>query len=446
MAKEIEIFICQNCGEDFPKWQGRCPNCGEWNSLVKSKIPKITRSENQVKISQPEKFSQIETSGKNKILTKISELDRVLGGGIISGSVILFAGDPGIGKSTLMLQFAKGVKKILYVSGEESAAQIKMRAVRLGLDKNQEISILTTNNLDSIAAAVNSQKYNLVIIDSIQTIQDLETSGTPGSVAQVKILGLKLQKIAKEKNLPIILTSHVTKEGVVAGPKTLEHIVDCVIYLEGERYGQFRILRAIKNRFGSVNEVGVFEMTKAGLEEVKNPSGIFLENRQTNIPGVAISCIVEGTRPLLVEIQALTNPSSFGFPKRTSSGISLNRLFLLIAILSSRGKINLTNLDVYLNIAGGLKIFETSVDLACLASIASVVKNLLVDPEMVIIGEVGLSGEIRQVPQIEPRILEAQKIGFKKVIIPRMKLSKNFQIKIFKISNLQQALDLVLLK
>lgn len=445
MTKNKRVYVCRNCGADFSKWQGKCDMCNQWNSLVETNVIVESTTQKKIVSSKPEKISQIVTKKNERINTKISELDRVLGGGLMLGSLVLIGGEPGIGKSTLMLQIADGIKKTLYVSGEESNTQIKIRADRLNLN-NKNILLLNETDIDVILKTISENSPELVIIDSIQTIQDSDITSAAGSISQVKVAGLKLQKIAKENKIPIIVTSHVTKEGIVAGPKTLEHLVDCVVYFEGEKYGNFRILRAIKNRFGSINEAGIFEMEKDGLKVVKNPSSMLLENRQLNVPGSAVSCIIEGTRPLLVEIQALSNPTSFGYPKRTSSGISLNKLFLLIAILSNRTSINLANSDVYLNVAGGIKITETAIDLASVVSIASSQKNRITDPDMTILGEVGLSGAVKQVPQIELRIMEAQKLGFKKMIIPKTRLSKKYKIKILQVSTLQQALNLALLK
>ncbi len=447
MPKESKIFVCDNCGAEHLKWQGKCTTCGQWNTLVEMKQPKKTigiTGEKAVEV-KPQKISEISEYRQKRIKTEIDEFDRTLGGGFVPGSLVLLAGEPGIGKSTLMLQAVTKMKNVLYISGEESAPQIKMRINRLKI-KNPNLLILTDNNLENILKVISTKNPQTVIIDSIQAMQDPELPSAPGNITQVKLCSLKLQSIAKTEKIPIILTSHVTKEGVVAGPMTLEHLVDAVIYLEGERYGPYRILRAVKNRFGRVSEVGIFEMKQVGLVEVKNPSAVFLQKRLENVAGTAISCILEGNRPILVEVQALATKSIYGYPKRTAQGIDLNKLFLQIAVLGKRAQLNLFNTDIYLNIVGGFRVKEPAVDLASCVAIASAAQNKIVDPKMVIIGEVGLSGEVRPTVQLEQRILEAAKLGFKKALIPQTNIKAPKDIKVFKVRSLQRALNLALLK
>ena len=441
MARDKIIYICDSCGNETLRWQGQCPACGEWNSLKEVKSIKGTgsRAENR-KIIRPEPLDRIKFSQGNRLKTKISEFDRVLGGGFIKGSVVLLAGEPGIGKSTLLLQVAAKISgKVLYLSGEESEEQIKIRSKRI-INKGENIDILPSQNLaDLFAVPVNS--YSLIIIDSIQTIVDTTIDGQPGGIAQVKGSAHQLKNLAKEKGVPIVLAGQITKEGRVAGPKTLEHLVDTVCYLEGDKYHDQRIIRTIKNRFGSTGEAGIFKMTRAGLEEVTNPSALFLEQRAANA-GSAVTVIVEGQRPLLIEVQALTERTVFGYPKRRTQGVTLNRLEMLAAVLSKRAGVNLADKDIYVNIIGGLSTQEPAIDLAIGLAITSSVADQPIADDLVLLGEIGLSGEIRMVNDIERRLREAKKLGFKKALIPPLRERKfvSKQIEIKEVSTLKEAI------
>lgn len=414
------------------RWQGKCSACGQWNSLLESETEWRTEQKGRGKGRplETQKFSELKSKETSRMKTGIFEFDRVLGGGLVPGSVILLAGDPGIGKSTLVLQVIdalcnQSVMKdlssgILYISGEESGAQIKLRADRLGVAANN-LEFLAQTNIDDVIPTILQTKPKLVIVDSIQTMASSFFPSSAGSVVQVRESALRLIEAAKSKEICIILIGHVTKEGNLAGPKTLEHLVDGVLYLEGDRYHAFRILRSFKNRFGPTQESGVFEMKESGLIEVKNPSSLFLEERQKGISGSAVVATIEGTRSFLVEVQALCQRTNFGYPRRTSSGFDFNRLQLLIATLSRRCGLPLESSDVYLNVAGGFRLDEPAVDLGVCLAVASAVSGKIVDPDLVAIGEVGLSGEIRSVSNLEKRILEAEKLGFKKIIVPRMR-------------------------
>ncbi|MEW6407565.1 MAG: DNA repair protein RadA [Patescibacteria group bacterium] len=443
MPKSSKIYICQKCGERYMRWQGKCEQCGSWNSLQESEAPVIKsgRQGASGQVLKPQKFSEIKGKEIARYKTGIFEFDRAVGGGIVPGSVILLAGNPGIGKSTLVLQIVEALSEkssiipasrdprqsrdnhqssILYISGEESASQIKLRADRLGI-KTKNLDFLAETNIDNIISTILQTKPKLIIVDSIQTMAISFFPSSAGSVVQVRESAQRLAEAAKSEDISIILIGHVTKEGTVAGPKTLEHLVDTVLYLEGDRYHSFRILRSFKNRFGSTGEAGVFEMKEGGLCEVKNPSQLFLEERQRGVSGSAIVATVEGTRAFLVEVQALTARTNFGYPRRTSSGFDFNRLQLLIATLSRRCGLPLESADVYLNVAGGFKLDEPAVDLGICLAISSAILGKIVDLDLVAIGEVGLSGEIRSVSNLEKRIIEASKLGFKRVIAPRMR-------------------------
>lgn len=411
------IFVCSNCGEEYLKWQGKCDNCGQWNTLKEFSIPKShaqfskDKTASFASFSEPLELSKVTIKNFHRRLTKIGEFDRVLGGGIVPGTVILLGGDPGIGKSTLVLQIANKLENVLYISGEESAQQIKMRFDRLGL-KSSKIKIFSEIDLSSIINICQKEQPQIVIVDSIQTIYSSDFPSTPGSIVQVKECALRLQQLAKTTSTTVILIGHVTKEGSVAGPRTLEHLVDVVLYLEGERFHNNRILRAAKNRFGATDEIGIFEMTEKGLEEVKNPSKLFLEERLKNVPGTVVTATIEGTRSFLVEVQALTSTTIFGYPQRRASGFDLNRLQLLVAILQKRANLNLGSQDVFINIVGGVTIKEPAVDLAVAMAIAGSFKNKAIDPKLCVFGELGLSGEIRQVSHEQKRIVEAKRLGF----------------------------------
>ncbi len=413
------IFICSSCDAQFPKWQGRCTECGSWGTIqeIANRKSQIAKSSSPPAQTLP--LNSIAAENVKRIQTGIEEFDRVLGGGIVPSSLVLIGGEPGIGKSTLILQVAGKIPgKVLYISGEESGSQIKMRIDRLGLRDNA-IQFLGETHLETICATITETKPALAIIDSIQTIYSEDVPSEPGSVAQVRTSTVKLLEISKKTNTAIFIIGHITKEGVVAGPKTLEHLVDTVIYLEGERYHQFRLLRTIKNRFGSTSELGVFEMTNTGMKEVKNPSAIFLMERTSPVSGSIVTAALEGSRIFFAEVQALSSRANFGYPQRKSLGFDTNRLSMLAAVLEKRAGIHLENNDIHLNIAGGLKITEPAVDLAVCLAIVSAYKNIIIDSATIAFGEVGLGGEIRQVGQIEKRVQEAEKLGFKKIIMPR---------------------------
>lgn len=430
---------------------GKCSGCGAWNSFVEELVSDSKRSHHRTTSSvTPVNLSQVTFGKEHRIVTASPEFNRVLGGGIVTGSVILLGGDPGIGKSTLMLQegvaLASAAFPVLYVSGEESATQTKLRASRLGLDSDH-LFILAETNINDIIACVDRLQPKLVIVDSIQTVYQPDLESSPGSISQVRECAFELLKIAKHENVPFFLIGHVTKEGYIAGPKVLEHMVDVLLQFEGDPNQFYRILRSVKNRFGSTREIGVFEMTERGLEEVKNPSAHFLEQRRENISGSSVICTMEGTRPFLVEIQALVSPTSFGLPQRNATGIDGKRLSLLLAVLEKRVGLRLGTFDVFVNAAGGVRIEEPSADLGILISIASSFRDKVVDSESIIIGEVGLGGEIRAVPQVEKRIDEAAKLGFKKAIIPKFNLkglNANSSLKIAPVDRAEEAMEEVL--
>lgn len=423
MAKKDTIFVCNNCGAEFPKWQGKCTNCGSWSSLVEEKITTSALtgkpSKKVISSNEPKLLKDVEVISNHRINTGLNELNRVLGGGLVSDSAVLIGGDPGIGKSTLLLQICNHLSKegvVLYISGEESSSQIKMRADRIGIDLSCAY-VLTENDLDVITTKVNSLKPNIIILDSIQTVFSPEITSAAGSVSQVREATTILTRIAKQNNAAIFIIGHVTKEGTIAGPRVLEHLVDTVLYFEGDRYDSYRILRAVKNRFGSTNEIGIFEMKDKGFEEVKNPSGLFL-NREGEETGCCVACILEGTRPMLIEIQALVSDSSFGNPRRMATGIDYNRMIMLTAVLEKKCGMIFANQDMYMNVIGGLKIIEPSADLSIICAICSSFKDKKIDNNIIIIGEVSLTGEVRGISNIDKRINEAEKLGFKKAIIP----------------------------
>ncbi len=417
MPRSKFLYQCQSCGYSSPKWLGKCPDCGKWNSF--SEEERVTKLKGP-KAAEPVLLSEISASTGIRCSTGIKELDRTLGGGVVKGSVVLIGGDPGIGKSTLILQSLDGLSKlgkILYVSGEESPEQIKIRADRLCIESDK-IILLPETSLEGIISIAQKINPRLIVIDSIQTIFSLEMPSAPGSVGQIRECATKLMFLAKKDGIPLFIIGHVTKEGAIAGPKVLEHIVDTVLYFEGDKGNPFRILRAVKNRFGSTNEIGVFEMQESGLKEVDNPSQLFLSERPLDVPGSVVTVSLEGTRPLLVEIQALVTSSSFGVPRRTALGVDYNRINLLIAVLEKRLGMHLGAMDIFVNIVGGLRIYEPAIDLGIIAAIASSFKNHAIDTGIFTFGEVGLSGEIRAISQADVRINEAAKLGFKKGIIP----------------------------
>lgn len=434
MIKLKTQFVCQNCGASYGKWTGKCENCGEWNTLVeqlpvsggKSVVAKSVYS-GRVLIPQTMHSISAEDSIK-RLATGFSDLDDVFGGGILPGGVILMAGQPGIGKSTLLLQVAAFVAKatqVLYASGEESASQVKLRAERLGAEKSEELSFIASTSADDIAATIRSGAYKLVIIDSIQTLALDEITSAPGTVSQITNSSNVIIRAAKDAGAAVILVGHVTKEGSIAGPKVLEHLVDVVLQFEGDRYGGFKVVRAVKNRFGSTSEAAIFEMVNEGLRLVVNPSATLLAERQ-DADGSVVLATLEGTRPLLVEIQALVNPTSFGYPKRTASGFDLNRLNLLIAVLERRTKLNLSDKDIYINVVGGLRLNDQAADLAICMAIASAAAGRRIDDGVVVFGEVGLGGEIRSVVGADRRVAEAKKLGFTKAIAPAFGAKNSF--------------------
>jgi DNA repair protein RadA/Sms len=422
------MFVCNNCGEEFSKWQGRCFNCGQWETIVEFRVPKHSkRTERHAQAkgagggaSIP--LSQCRPENVMRLATGYAEVDRVLGGGLVPGGVALVAGDPGIGKSTLLLQLcahlSRANQSVLYISGEESAEQISLRAQRLGVGESG-MHILTETALETALDAIAKLSPQVVVIDSIQTIFTEELESAPGSVSQVRECGAMLLRHAKQHRCAMFFVGHVTKEGAIAGPRVLEHIVDTVLYLEGERFHSYRLLRGVKNRFGSTNEIGLFEMTEEGMVEVDNPSQAFLAERAEDTSGSSVAVTLEGTRPILVEVQALTSTTSFGLPRRTANGIEYNRLLMLVAVLTKRVGLALANQDIYVNVVGGLKVSEPAIDLSVATAIASSFKAQQVDPEVALIGEIGLSGELRSVGQLERRLGEAAKLGFRRAIYPR---------------------------
>ena len=439
MPKSTTQFVCSNCAFKVSRWQGKCPNCSEWNTLTEQRVVSGGNRSSAGLAATPVSLESVDTQLHKRMQTGIGEFDDVVGGGIVPGSLLLLGGDPGIGKSTLALQLSMQVAdKVLYVSGEESVQQIKYRANRLS--SGADLNVLAETDLASILASVEASHPQLVIIDSIQTMYSEEASGVAGGVAQVTFAVQKIMRVAKQMHISFIIIGHVTKEGYLAGPKTLEHMVDTVLYLEGERFASFRILRCVKNRFGTTNEVGVFEMQGGGLVEVKNPSQLFLGDESIKASGNVITSVVEGSRALLLEIQALTSITNFGYPKRTTAGFDANRLQLLTAILSKRAGINVGNQDIYINVVGGIKITEPAADLAVALAIVSSIKETVVE-NTVVVGELGLSGEVRFVPNLEKRIREAEKLGFKKIVCPKTKLSgKHEKIEIVGIKSLSEAL------
>lgn len=446
-AKKKTVFFCQNCGFESAKWMGQCPGCREWNTFVEETITTGTGKEKKKIISsEPVKLSEVSENQKERILTGIGELDRVLGGGVVSGSMILVGGDPGIGKSTLLLQVCQKLsernKTVLYISGEESLHQIKMRATRIG-KFTESLSLLCETNLDSIRTVIEKNKPEVVIIDSIQTMYNEEVSSAPGSVSQVRESTGVLMQIAKGLGVSVFIVGHVTKDGNVAGPRVLEHMVDTVLYFEGDRHASYRILRGVKNRFGSTNEIGVFEMRESGLSEVENPSEYMLNGRPEGASGSIVACSMEGTRPILMEIQALVCKTNFGMPRRTAAGCDYNRVNLLMAVLEKRLGINLSSCDAYVNIAGGIRMNEPAIDLGIVLALVSSYRDIPIGEKVVAFGEVGLSGEVRAVSMSEQRVQECKKLGFEKVIVPKASMSvlkKVEGIQICPVENLSDAI------
>lgn len=429
MAKaKTTVFFCQNCGYESAKWQGQCPACHEWNTFTEEPVVKVAGSAAVKKAAaeiKPVRLSEVHTDEKQRISSGMEELDRVLGGGIVAGSLMLVGGDPGIGKSTLLLQVCHNLTrdghKVLYVSGEESAQQIKLRAQRIG-DFKDDLMLLCETNLELVRSVIEKTRPEIVVIDSIQTMYHETVSAAPGSVSQVREATNVLMQIAKGMGISIFLVGHVTKEGVVAGPRVLEHMVDTVLYFEGDRYASYRVLRGVKNRFGSTNEIGVFEMLQSGLREVSNPSEYMLEGKPENASGSIVACSMEGSRPILIEIQALVCHTNLPMPRRTTAGTDFNRVNLLLAVLEKRAGMQMSSCDVYVNIAGGIRMTEPAIDLGLILALVSSYKDIAIDEKTIAFGEVGLSGEIRSVNMAQQRVQEAKKLGFETVLMPRVSM------------------------
>lgn len=454
MAKAKSVFVCNECGYESPKWLGKCPACGAWNTFFEQKIveSKSTATGKSIKEkASPQVLDNVVGRTDTRMDTGIGELNRVLGGGLVNGSLVLLGGEPGIGKSTLILELCDkitGTGKVLYVSGEESAEQVKIRADRLGI-KNSNIMFLGETDIDVIEETILAMEPKLVIIDSIQTMYSEEITSAAGTVSQVREITARIMRVCKGHRITTIIIGHVTKDGNIAGPRVLEHMVDTVLYLEGERYFSYRILRSVKNRFGSTNEIGMFEMRNEGMVEIKNPSQILISDREDNPPGSILVASVEGTRPLLIELQALTTPTVFGLPRRAANGIDYNRLTMLIAVLEKKTGLPLGSQDVYLNVVSGIKLVEPAVDIGTCLVVASSFKNYALPKDMVAIGEVGLTGEIRAVNMIEKRIKEVEKMGFKTCIIPESNkklLKDSFKIDIIGVRTINEAMQKVGLK
>ena len=450
MAKISTVFVCSNCGQESTKWFGKCTGCNEWNTCYEEKVQKTLKASNKGNSEsiKPTHLNEIANNQITRILSGFSEVDRVLGGGFVKGSLILLGGEPGIGKSTLVLQLCdkiQGEGKVLYVSGEESAEQIKIRAERLQIN-NDDIMFLGETDIENISCNIENINPKLVIIDSIQTMFAEDISSAPGSVSQVREITARIMRICKQKAITTIIIGHVTKDGNIAGPRVLEHMVDTVLYLEGERYFSYRILRGVKNRFGSTSEIGMFEMENIGMKEVQNTSSVLLEDREENIVGSVVVATMEGTRPILVEVQALTSSTIFGMPRRNANGIDYNRVTLLAAVLEKRAKLSLNSQDIYTNLVGGIKISEPALDLAIAMAIASSLKNIAIPLDTIVIGEVGLTGEIRNVNMIDKRLKEAEKLGFKKCIIPESNkklLKEKYKLDIIGVKNIEEAINYI---
>ncbi len=451
-GKSKTVYVCSECGYESPKWMGKCSECGAWNTMeedlrITGRAP--APAPRAVRSFAATPLSQIDAGDEHRFVTGISELDRVLGGGIVKGSVVLLSGDPGIGKSTILLQVCQVLQDkldILYVSGEESAIQIKLRAKRIGLESSR-VSIMTETDVQSVCEYISSSKPELVIVDSIQTMQHSDLPSSPGSITQVRESTNLLLRTGKSLDIPVFIVGNVNKGGDIAGPKVLEHIVDTVLYFEGERNQSYRILRAIKNRFGSTNEIGVFEMTETGLTEVENPSAMMLSGRMSDVSGGCITCIIEGTRPILAEVQGLVAATGFGNARRTATGFDYNRLNLLLAVLEKRLGLYFSNLDTYLNIVGGIRIDEPAADLAVAMSLVSGLRDIPIPDDLVAFGEIGLSGELRSVPRAQARISEAARMGFKKCVLPKSCLkqisSVNDSIELIGVRRLSDAVAVI---
>ncbi|WMJ22961.1 DNA repair protein RadA [Paludicola sp. MB14-C6] len=459
MAKPRSLFVCNQCAYETPKWMGRCPECGNWNSFEEqikavSTPPAAHKAQighNYSNVAELIRIGEIDTENEVRFHTGVSELDRVLGGGIVKGSLVLLGGDPGIGKSTLLLQICEYLGKnlsILYVSGEESVRQLKLRANRLHVNSDN-LSILASTDVEVIGNTILQHKPNIVMIDSIQTMCISSVTSSPGSITQVRESTNAFMRIAKSEDIPIFIVGHVNKDGAIAGPKVLEHIVDAVLYFEGERNLTYRILRAVKNRYGSTNEIGVFEMTQTGLNEVVNPSLMLLSGRSINVSGTCVACVMEGSRPILAEVQALVTKTGFGTPRRTATGFDYNRMNLFLAVLEKRAGYFFGNLDVYINVVGGLRLDEPGADLSVAMSLVSSLRDKPIDDDIIAFGEIGLGGEVRNVGNISDRVKEAERLGFTRAIIPKhavaqINLNKNSNIEILPVSNIKEAFQIIL--
>ena len=451
-GKFKSVYICSECGYENPKWSGKCPQCNSWNTMNEEVVKTSSqgvKTQNSTKSGVAVKVNEISYENEHRIMTNIPELDRVIGGGIVKGSVSLISGDPGIGKSTILLQICNNISSdvnVLYVSGEESAIQLKLRANRLGVS-GDNLRIMTETDAEAVCEYIKTERPDLVMIDSIQTMKIDELSSSAGSIVQVRETSNLFLSTGKSLDIPIIIVGHVNKGGDIAGPKVLEHIVDTVLYFEGERNQSYRILRAVKNRFGSTNEIGVFEMTESGLAQVPNPSAMLLSGKINGVSGSAITCVIEGTRPILAEVQSLVTATGFGNPRRMSTGFDYNRLNLILAVLEKREGLFFSNLDAYLNIVGGLKLEEPAVDLAVAMTLVSSLRDKPIDDDMVIFGEIGLSGEVRSISRITERVAEAARLGFKQCVVPKSNIKALGKLKdsisVIGVSSLSEALNLI---
>ena len=451
-GKFKSVYICSECGYENPKWSGKCPQCNSWNTMNEEVIKTSSqgvKTQSSIKSGVAVKVNEISYENEHRIMTNIPELDRVIGGGIVKGSVSLISGDPGIGKSTILLQICNNISSdvnVLYVSGEESAIQLKLRANRLGVS-GDNLKIMTETDAEAVCEYIKTERPDLVMIDSIQTMKIDELSSSAGSIVQVRETSNLFLSTGKSLDIPIIIVGHVNKGGDIAGPKVLEHIVDTVLYFEGERNQSYRILRAVKNRFGSTNEIGVFEMTESGLAQVPNPSAMLLSGKINGVSGSAITCVIEGTRPILAEVQSLVTATGFGNPRRMSTGFDYNRLNLILAVLEKREGLFFSNLDAYLNIVGGLKLEEPAVDLAVAMTLVSSLRDKPIDDDMVIFGEIGLSGEVRSISRITERVAEAARLGFKQCVVPKSNIKALGKLKdsisVIGVSSLSEALNLI---
>lgn len=450
MAKIKSVYICSQCGYESPKWYGKCPSCGEWNTMNEEIKEQSSASVTKSRISNytpPVSIKEISTTDEIRYKTGLSELDRVLGGGIVKGSLVLLGGDPGIGKSTILLQICEHLgkeHKILYVSGEESKRQLKLRASRLNVD-NDNLYIQTQTDVELISETIRQDKPDLVMIDSIQTMSLTELQSSPGSITQVRECTNYLMRVAKSLDIPLIIVGHVNKEGSIAGPKVLEHVVDAVLHFEGDKQMSYRILRAVKNRYGSTNEIGVFQMTDCGLVEVENPSQMLLSGRPKNVSGTCVACAMEGTRPILAEIQGLATTTGYGNPRRMTTGFDYNRMSLILAVLEKRAGYYFSNTDTYINVVGGLRLDETAVDIAVAMALVSSLKDIVIPDDAIAIGEIGLAGEIRAVNHISQRVSEAIRLGFKRIVVPHHNLKdiklSNSTAEIIGVKNVRQAFE-----